>query len=215
MDLDDLKHQLKQKLEQPVAAHTAADIAVLLKKPAQSVLDKLTRSLWIELGVSVITLAGFIGISLFSTQFVLRNYFGPTSLLAACFGVLQCYLVLKIKKLSGTPLPVSSNLLAIYTVVSRYVKLFYWCCMVLLPVCLLFSVWLRSIAYSHFYDLDAAPVATSWKPWLQMLGLFLALAVLVHYATRWYLRKLYGDYLNQLHGYIEELQYNDDKQLPG
>lgn len=212
MELDDLKYQLKQKLEQPAAEHSAGDIALLLKKQAGSVLDKLHRSLWIEIVFSLLFSLAFAAIALFSSNFVLRVYFGSFIILAAGFGIFQYYLAHRIRKTASSSLPVKSNLTAIYTIISNYVKRLYWLTMLLLPVCLFYSLWLHYIDYSQVQNQDALPFYLFWKPWLKLLALLIAMFFFLHFLTRWYLHKLYGVYLQKLNMYISELQTPEEKQ---
>lgn len=207
MELDDLKYQLKERLEQsPSDEHSPSDIALLLKKQASSVLDKLHRSLWIEIIFSVLFSVAFIAIALFAGNFVLRVYFGSFILLTAGFGIFQYYLVLKIRKHSLSSLPVKGNLIIIYDLISGYAKRLYWFSMLLLPISLLYSLWLHYIDYNQRQHLPGIPFYAQWQPWVKLLLLLTATAIAMHYLTRWYLHKLYGVYLKQLKKYIAELQ---------
>ncbi|BAV06339.1 hypothetical protein SAMN05421788_106401 [Filimonas lacunae] len=212
MELDDLKYRLKEKLEQPATADVSAqDIAGLMKRQTKSVLDKLTRSLWIEIICSLLCLIAFSIVALTSKQFVLRVYFGSVIAFAAALCMVQYYLVAKIKRYGNTPLPVKNNLNVIYTIVKNYETRCYWISMALLPLCLFFSLCLHYIAYAQLHEGAAPPIYLTWRPWIKMLSSLIVLSIAAHYLTKWYFRKLYGNYLKELLTYIDELQSPEEK----
>lgn len=213
MELDDLKQQLKQKLSQPATEYSETDIALLLKGQAQSVLDKLKRSLWLEIILSVVFTIAFVAVALSKAGFVMRVYFGSFLIFTVGFGLVQYYLVKYIDKTATAPLPVKDNLSVINAILSRYVKRVYWLSMVLLPLCLFYSLWLNYIDYSRLHA-DAAERIFSPKTttvWLKALAAVALLSIPQHFFTRWYLHKLYGVYLLKLRGYIQELQQPEEK----
>ena len=53
MELDDLKYQLNQKLQPAEPLRSDGAIAALLKNKTRSVIDKIRRSLWIEIWLSL------------------------------------------------------------------------------------------------------------------------------------------------------------------
>jgi len=211
MELDDLKSQLKQKLSQPATDYSETDLALLLKGQAQSVLDKLRRSLWLEIAFSVIATLAFAGITLSKAGFVMRAYFGSCIVFAGGFGLFQYYLLKQIEKNATAPLPVKENLAVIDAIISRYIKRVYIACMLMVPVCLFYSLWLHYIDYSRLHN-DTAPVInTSTAVWIKSLVALALLYIPLHFFTRWYLHKLYGVYLLQLRGYTQELQQPEEK----
>lgn len=213
MELDDLKNQLKQKLAQPATDYSETDIAVLLKGQAKSVLDKLRRSLWLEIAFSAVFSIAFVIIALSKAGFVLRAYFGSFLFFTVGFGLFQYYLLRHIEKKAAAPLPVKENLSVIHAILSRYVQRVYWLCMLLIPLCLFYSLWLHHIEYSRLHPDTAVQIfsATTTTVWLKALAAVALLYVPQHYFTRWYLHKLYGVYLLQLHSYIQELQQPEEK----
>lgn len=211
MELDDLKSQLKQKLSQPATDYSETDLALLLKGQAQSVLDKLRRSLWLEIAFSALATLAFAGIALSKAGFVMRAYFGSCIVFAAGFGLFQYYLLKQIEKKATAPLPVKENLAVIHAILSRYVKRVYIACMLMVPVCLFYSLWLHYIDYSRLHN-DTAPVInTSATVWIKSLTALALLYIPLHFFTRWYLHKLYGVYLLKLRGYTQELQQPEEK----
>lgn len=203
MELDDLKYQLKQRLEQPESDHSAAHISLLLKKRTHSVLDKLSRSLQLEIYLSLTFGAVFTAIAILSNNWTQRIYYSTFLIVLAFFGGFPYYLIKRIKKLGYTPLPVRSNLSTIHAIISRYVKRCYRVTMLLIPVCLAYSLWL------HYLQNDSVLLVSFTVAVALYAGCSVAIAVPVHYITRWYLQKLYGAYLKQLQEQIEELQLSD------
>ena len=65
MELDELKSLLNQKLTTAHSGRSTDDIAHLLTRKTSSVIDKLKRSLWIEIISCIVIILGFgyIGIA--------------------------------------------------------------------------------------------------------------------------------------------------------
>lgn len=208
MELDELKDQLKNKLAADHAGRSDDDIAELLNKRAGSVVEKLKRSLWIEIlfGILVVIIFGCLG--LFSNYQSFRIYFSVFTILCAAFVVLLVYLLRRTTRLSATSLPVKSNLQAIVTIIEEFVKRYFQFCMALIPVCFAFSLLLA------YYDPKPMPQVAHftksyftqrWEVITFVTVYIILLAVVMYYFTKWYLRKLYGNYVNQLKECIREL----------
>jgi hypothetical protein len=208
MDLDELKYQLKNKLSSDHAGRSDMDIAVLLNKRTGSIIEKLKRSLKKEIFFSILILIGFVCISIFSTYHSLRIYFSIFTILCSPFVIVLFYLLRRTTGLSNTALPVKKNLQEIVTITEEFMKRYFQFTMALLPICFIFSFLLGN------YENKSIPVietlarnffSHSWQV-IVFFGLyFVALSIGVFYFTKWYLHKLYGNYINQLKECISEL----------
>jgi len=208
MELDDLKYQLKHKMSTDHAGRSDDDIATLLTKRTGSIVDKLKRSLWIEIifGILIVMAFGYIG--LFSNYNVLRIYFSVFAILSAAFVILLIYLLRRTSKLSATALPIKSNLQSIVNIIEEFVKRYFQFTMALIPVCFIFSFLLG------YNDPDPIPAAehfakniilSEWQVIIVLLAYFLLLTIGIYYFTKWYLKKQFGKYVTQLKACINEL----------
>jgi hypothetical protein len=209
MELDDLKYQLKHKLSTDQAGRSDEDIAALLTKRTGSIVDKLKRSLWIEIIFGILIFIAFGYIGFFSNYHWLRIYFSVFSVLTAAFLILLIYLLRRTSKLSATALPVKSNLQSIVHIIEEFVSRYFQFTMALIPVCFIFAFLLGSNdpkpipAAEHFAK---NMFSSRGQVIIFLLAYFLLLTIGIYYFTKWYLKKLYGKYVSQLKECIDELK---------
>jgi uncharacterized membrane protein len=208
MELDDLKYQLMNRLAADHAGRSAGDIASLLKKRTASITSKLKKSLWFEIICCMAAVAGFFLISFATSYLSLRIYFSVFGVVAVGFIILLYFLLRHTQQLSATTLPVKGNLQTIVRIMEEFMKRYFQFTMVLIPVCFVFAFILlytdhrRIPAADHF---SRSHFNTSWKVVAFLIIYFAALFTGVYYFTKWYLRKLYGRYVDQLKECIREL----------
>ncbi|MCW3087806.1 MAG: hypothetical protein JWQ78_1192 [Sediminibacterium sp.] len=208
MDLDELKHQLKDKLSSDHAGRSDSDIAALLNTRTSSVVGKLKKSLLIEIWFGVLVVIAFAGIGLFSKYANLRIYFSVFAVLCAAFVGLLVFLLRRTSQLSGTAMPVKKNLQIIVKIIEEFMKRYFQFTMALIPVCFTFSLFLGFREPEQIPEVDriATGIFTkSWQVWVFFFSYLALLTAGIYYFTKWYLKKLYGKYINQLKECIEEL----------
>ena len=210
MELDELKNQIRNKLATDHTGRSDADIASLLNRRTVSVIDKLKRSLWFEIFTCILVILFFAGFGIFSKWNSLRIYFSVFALLAIAFLVIIIYLLRRINELGGTTLPVKSNLQTIVKIIEDFTRRYFQFTMALIPVCFVFA------AVLGYSDRQPVPQIDHFLDNHHSIGLGMILtivliyvlifSVIVYYFTKWYLKKLYYNYLTQLRACIDELQ---------
>ena len=81
--------------------------------------------------------------------------------------------------------------------------------MALLPVCFVFSIFLSNAEPIEIPEIDKFAIHYFSARWqvLVFLGVYMiVLGIVLYYFTKWYLKKLYGNYLEELRKYIGELE---------
>lgn len=208
MELDELKYQLKNKLSTDHAGRSNEDIAALLTKRTHSIIGKLKKSLWMEIIFGILIAVGFGFIGIMSKYVTLRIYFSIFAVICAAFIVLLVYLLRRITHLSNTTLPVKSNLQTIVNIIEDFVKRYFQFTMALIPVCLIFSFLLAYNEPEPVPEVDGLAKSIFSALWQVIVFLVIYMAVLtvgIYYFTKWYLKKLYGKYVDQMKECIEEL----------
>lgn len=209
MDLDELKYQLNFKLATDHAERSASDIASLLSKKTNSLIGKLKKSLWIEIGFCVLIMLLFFFIGLYSPYLSLQIYFSSFAVIAFLFLVILIYLLRRTTQISNnTQLPVKTNLKTIVSIIEEFMKRYFQFTMALIPVCMIFSFLLGYNEPKQIPALDKEAIGLFSSKWQVLIFLILYIGLLtvgVYYFTRWYLRKLYGKYIDQLKQCIREL----------
>ncbi|HXL58226.1 MAG TPA: hypothetical protein VN958_18320 [Chitinophagaceae bacterium] len=210
MELDELKILLKEKLETQHPAKSTGDISALLGKKTQSVIGKLKRSLWIEIITCLVFTLACATVGIFGSYASLRIYFSIFAVLCFLFLPVLWFLLQKTNKLGSTSLPVKSNLEFIVKILTEYVKRYFQLTMALIPITIFIAF---SLGYSdanlHNPELHNPffPVLTgSTKHIIFVVAYILLFSAGMYYVTKWYLKKFYGNYIDQLQGLIKELE---------
>jgi len=209
MELDELKTQLRQKLDADQSKKSATELSSLLTKKAHSAIYKLQRSLWFEIIMSIVFIIAFACVGFFSSSWAIRVYFSIFTVFGLLFVSVLVFLQRKITQLSRSSLPVRNNLEQVHAIISEYIKRYFQLTMGLIPVCVALSFWLGYT--NHSDDLSTLEIKFgSWFTSAKQLYIFLAIYIIlftagIYYFTRWYLKKLYGNYLQQLQSHIQEL----------
>ncbi len=207
MELDEIKDLLNQKLETDHLHRSEADIANLLTKKANSVLVKIQKSLWFEIISAIVITIAFALIAFISKYQSIQIYFSVFTLVFIPFTIVFIFLLKKTSSIDNN-LPVKSNLQSIVNILEEFMKRYFQFTMALIPICLVFSF---ALGYTekepiHFMD----NLISTYKPSVLWILVFTAVYVVglivgVYYFTKWYLRKMYGKYVDELKKYIDEL----------
>lgn len=208
MELDELKYQLNQKLATDHASRSNADISVLLKKKTHSVIGKLKRSLIFEMVLCILFFVAMLYVCFVTDYWSIRLYFGVFAVLIFLMTFVLYYLYRRTNELSDSDRPIKNNLQTLVSLLEEFVKRYFQFTMALLPVCFMFSMILSYVDPVEIPQIEKFSVKVFTSRWQVsvFLGLYMiTLAVSVYYFTKWYLKKLYGNYLNELKQYIAEL----------
>lgn len=208
MELDELKYQLNQRLATDHASRSNADISTLLKKKTHSVISKIKRSLIIEMVLCILFFAAMLYVCFITDYWSIRVYFGVFTVLTVLMTFVLYYLYRRTDILSDSDRPIKANLQTLVGLLEEFVKRYFQFTMALLPVCFMFSMILSYADPVEIPEIEKYSVKVFTTRWQVMvfLGVYMiALAISVYYFTKWYLKKLYGNYLNELKQYIAEL----------
>ncbi len=208
MELDELKNQLNEKFAAD-QNKSATDIAALLKKQTFSIVRKLQRSLWFDLAANVFVLLLFIWQGLYNSSWALRVYFSSFIILSAVALIILIYLIKKIYSLNNTVLPVKQNLETIYTIIKEYKKRCFQLTMIFIPVCIIFIFLLNYVENKSGHQFDNLINKLNDRMWIFYTAIIVYVSMItigIYYFTKWWLKKLYGKYLDQLKSLIVELE---------
>lgn len=208
MELDELKYQLNQRLATDHASRSNADISALLKKKTHSVISKIKRSLIIEMVLCILFFAAMLYVCFITDYWSIRVYFGVFTVLTVLMTLVLYYLYRRTDTLSDSDRPIKTNLQTLVGLLEEFVKRYFQFTMALLPVCFMFSMILSYADPVEIPEIEKFSVKVFTARWQVMvfLGVYMiALAISVYYFTKWYLKKLYGNYLKELKQYIAEL----------
>jgi hypothetical protein len=209
MELDEFKDTLNQQLATDHLYRSEADIAALLRKKAHSIIVKIKKSLWFEIFscIVIMLLFGYLGLSCKYSS--MNIYFSAFTLVFVPFTIILFYLLKKINRLNTNSLSVKNNLQSIVSILEEFMKRYFQFTMVLIPICLVFAFFLGYTKKQPIEPIDQ--IILKYKPSYSFITIFTfvymtSLTVGIYYFTKWYLKKLYGNYVNELKIYINELK---------
>jgi hypothetical protein len=209
MELDEFKDILNQQLATDHLYRSEADIAALLRKKAHSIIVKIKKSLWFEIFscIVIMLLFGYLGLS--SKYSSMNIYFSAFTIVFVPFTIILFYLLKKINRLNTNSLSVKNNLQSIVSILEEFMKRYFQFTMVLIPICFVFAFFLGYTEKQPIEPIDQ--LILKYKPSYSFITIFTfvymtSLTVGIYYFTKWYLKKLYGNYVNELKIYINELK---------
>lgn len=210
MELDELKIHLKQKIDDDRGQKTPADIAILLTRKTNSIVHKLKKSLWFEIASCVVFIFAFGYLSIFNKYPSLKTYSTAFVFLIIAFLILLFFLLRKVNHLSDSNLPVKENLVELHRLLQEFTKRYFQFTMSLIPICLLFSGYLgyqdgKNGVVIEEFDSLASKFNNGKELIIFLIVYIIILTIGTYYFTKWYIKKLYGKYLDQLQDCINEL----------
>lgn len=209
MELDELKQQLKQKMNESSLQKTNEDFTILLTQKTNSVLQKLKRSLLIEVIICFAFTLLFFIVGIFNQHKGVKIYFTTFAIVCLLLFIVLLLLYKRMQKNNNAYLSVKENLEAIYLLLKEYSKRNFQLTMALIPICVLFAAYLGYRDGLNIQDIDTSILSffASSKQMIVFLVLYIViLTISTYFFTKWYLKKLYGTYLKQLQDCINELQ---------
>ncbi len=209
MELDELKNLLNQKLSTDHLYHSEADIASMLSKKANSVLSKIKKSIWFEIFSCVIIIIGFGYLGIFSKYSSLNIYFSTFTLLFFIFTFVLVYLLKKINQFDEGAGSIKTNLQSIVKLLEEFIKRYFQFTMALIPICFVFAFFLGLYQKESAPELDALLGKKQLSKSVLIgitIGYLSLFSIAIYYFTKWYLKKLYGNYVSELKVYIAELK---------
>lgn len=206
MELDELKVMLQSAAGSP-QQKTANEIAAMLGGKARSVANKIKRSLVFEIIFCIIFIILFIWYAVTGGYWPLRIYLSVFAVMSLLFLFVLFFLRKKTKAITSTVYPLKKTLENTVAILKEYVKRYMQITMLMIPVCMIFSVVLVKIDAQrstggeelHFFH-------SVWKEYLFIGVYYLTFAAGMYFFAKWYLRKFYGNHIAELEQLIKELE---------
>ena len=204
MELNELKILFKEKFDVQQPPKSVEEISLLMGKKTQSIVSKLKRSLRIELIACIVLTIACTAVAVFAPFSALRIYFSVCAAICFLFLPLLWFLLKRTTRLSSSILPVKSNLESIVKILREYMKRYFQITMALIPIMFVLVLFLSFNGSTNLKE-DFFILAASTKQLVFMIAWTIVFGIAIYYFTKWYLKKLYGNYLNELQGLIKEL----------
>jgi Kef-type K+ transport system membrane component KefB len=202
MDLDNLKQALKTKLEATDQNRSPAQLEQLINGKSRSVIGKLKRSILFELLFTLLVIIMVIIVIIASNRYRFPGLSAFIIIGCLIFGGYVWRLQQRINFYEINAASVKEKLQQIIHILQRYTRLYFQLTMILLPVAFIMGY---VFAATEKRQADAT---NSFSVFGTLFYILFAVAwsILMYFFTKWYIKKLYGNYLQQLKDQLKELQ---------
>ena len=207
MELDELKNYLNRQLEEQSPLQSSGEISAILRNKSIGIVDRIRRSLWIEFVISLLAVMAVLYAKYLGGNYVMQIYFNIFLGITLLFLPIFIWLIRSTYQLSPELSSVKTNLTRLHLLISRFTRFYFIFSMaIFLPVIfysLIAAVYERSneslMESLQFYmQLPAVP--------LLLIGLYIVgFGIFLYFFARWYIRLLYGKYLDKLKDLLTEL----------
>ena len=207
MELEELKNYLNRQLEEQSPLQSSEEISAILRNKSIGIVERIRRSLWIEFVISLLAVMAVLYAKNLGGSYVMQIYFNIFLGITLLFLPIFIWLIRSTYQLSPELSSVKTNLTRLHLLISRFTRFYFIFSMaIFLPVIfysLIAAVYERSnqslMESLQFYmQLPAVP--------LLLIGLYiLGFGIFLYFFARWYIRLLYGKYLDKLKDLLTEL----------
>ena len=207
MELEELKNYLNRQLEEQSPLQSSEEISAILRNKSIGIVERIRRSLWIEFVISLLAVVAVLYAKYLGGNYVMQIYFNIFLGITLLFLPIFIWLIRSTYQLSPELSSVKTNLTRLHLLISRFTRFYFIFSMaIFLPVIfysLIAAVYERSnqslMESLQFYmQLPAVP--------LLLIGLYiLGFGIFLYFFARWYIRLLYGKYLDKLKDLLTEL----------
>ena len=209
MDLDELKLQLNNKLTGE-SSKSVQDLGGMLLKRRGSLVSKLTGNLYLEMALAFLFGMVFIYLANHTTIFTIKTCFTIVAVVCFVFVIAIALLIKKVAWLSNEAHPLVTSLEELIKILRLFVKRYFQFIVLLVPVCFFLSYW---IGYNEPAQptnrqtlVSVSDIQHDFTVYLFFVLYSIAIIAGVFFFAKWYLRKLYVNYINELRTQLRDLK---------
>lgn len=203
MELDEFKTVLKSNKPEDSIHRSADELQRYIHAKTTSITGKIKRSILFESAAGGL----FIAIAVWAWFSYPGLYVRPFSLLAVglcCFFFI--YLVALYRKMNvyaKTSPAVKENLQQVIDVLQQFIKLYFQLAILILLIAFIFGLITGYLRVTG----DTSIKKFNWTKaiWIY-LGWFCIWSLITYYFSKWYIKRLYGKYLEQLKEQLKDLE---------
>jgi MFS superfamily sulfate permease-like transporter len=211
MELDELKYQLNTKLSGE-GNKTIEDLSGMLYRRRSTLVSRLTKNLYLEMGLALLFGAIFIYLANQSRLFTLQTGFSIIAVVCFVFAIAIALLIKQVASLNNKAHPLKTSLESLIKILRLFVKRYFQFIVLLVPVCFFLSYWIgynepvRPQYMQSFSNVN--PLLSDAKVYLFFVVYGIVIIAGVFVFARWYLKKLYVNYINELRLQLKDLKEN-------
>lgn len=203
MELDELKSVLKSKLEADSATRSAGELEQYVKGRTTSILDRIKRNMIFEFVFGGVAIVILIWAFWKYPQIYFRYSCGLAVLFNISILLYMMSLYNKINFFKKTSFSVRESLVQIIAILKKFTRLYFQLSMFMLLVAFILGL---VTGYMDVIDQGLAKSFHWTRGLLFYIGFFLFWSIIMYFFLHWYIKKLYGKYLEQLKDQLRDLE---------
>lgn len=204
MELDDFKTILRTTLQQQAPDRSAAELEQSIQGRTLSVIGKVKRSIAGELVLGIVLAAAGIWVWWRYPSFSSRCFSALMLVICIFFMVYMVLLYRRIIRFEKADQPVKQRLRQIIGILQQFTRLYFRFSMSVLPVAFVLGL------ATGYADIMHQPLLAQNFHWAKGLAayilLFAAWSLIAYMFSKWYIKKLYGNYLQDIRNQLEDLE---------
>jgi Ca2+/Na+ antiporter len=203
MELDEFKQRFKEKEPEESAWHSVDELGGYVRKRTHSIINNIKRNILFELVACFIFIAAALWVW-FSYPVSYVRAFSLLTISLCCF--LLIYLVVLYKKIGiyeqATP-AVKNSLQQVIDILEQFTRTYFQFTMITLPIAFIFGL------ITGFLNVNGNSGIKNFnwqKAILFYTGWFIFWSAMMYFFSKWYIKKLYGNYLQQLKEQLKDIE---------
>lgn len=203
MELDEFKQRSKEKEPKEIILHSASDLEGYIHKRTRSAISNIKRNILFELVACLVFIAVAVWVWFYYPVAYVRAF---ALLCIALCCLLLIYLGALYKKISlyeqAAP-AVKDRLHQVISIIEQFTKAYFQFTMITLPIAFIFGL------ITGFLNIKGGTGIRNFnwqKAILFYTGWFIFWSVIMYFFSRWYIKKLYGNYLQQLKEQLKDIE---------
>lgn len=203
MELDDFKSLLKLQQEAPVTTRSAEELEQYTRRSAVSVMAKVKKSIRFEFKLCIWIILPLATLCFIFPSLYMRSIVGLSVFVCLFFVVYMLQLIKKINYYETASFSVKESLQQVIDILQKFVRHYFQVTMIMLPAAFVFGL------ITGYMDISAGVHFKTFN-WTRGLIFYSAFyifwSIFTYFFTKWYIRKMYGKYLQQLKDQLKELE---------
>jgi hypothetical protein len=211
MELDELKLYLKSN-ESKISGvvETKEDFSKLLRSNQKSPINKIKNSLVFEILLTLVLIILFTYAVIVIKIWSIRMYLMIVLIVCLLFSIPLVSFYRQILSMSNKVLSIKANLLEVYSLMKRFVRMYFQITMGMIPIFLTLAFTLGYLEGKKHeipeFEIFHKQCTTIWIGLIFIILYVVGVFWGIYYFTKWYLNKLYGRYIDELKVMLDELE---------
>jgi len=203
MELDEFKQRFKEQMPQETSLHSADELEGYIRKRTRSIIASVKRNIRFEILACFV----FIAVAIWAWFAYPVSYVRAISLLTVCVCcLLLVYLVNLYRKIGAyeqASLSIKNTLQLVIGILHQFTRVYFQFTMITLPLAFVFGL------ATGFLNIKSGEGLNHFN-WQRAMvfysGWFIVWSVIMYFLCKWYIRKLYGKYLQQLEEQLKDIE---------